>query len=162
MGFYGLLQGLRYKASLDLGHRLDNERYLEEETFTLKVPIAIPYQLDSEDYERVDGEIEYEGEVYRLVKQKFESDTLLIVCIKDHAGKRIKQALADYVKTFTDKPFQAKHAGKIFISIIKDFLPTSISLSSSAMGWNYSVAVESHLDFYYNRSTTVSTPPPQA
>lgn len=162
LGFYGLLQGLHYKTTLDLVHRLDNDLYSEDETLTLKVPITIPYQLDSEDYERVDGEIEYEGEVYRLVKQKLESDTLFIVCIKDHAGKRIKQALADYVKTFTDKPFHAKQTGKIFTSIIKDFLPTSISLSSAATGWNYSVAIESHVDFYYDRSVTVSTPPPQA
>jgi hypothetical protein len=162
LGFYGLLQGLRYKTALDLVHRLDNDLYAEDETLTIKVPIAIPYQLDSEDYERVDGEIEYEGELYRLVKQKFESDTLFIVCIKDHDSKRIKQALADYVKTFTDKPFHAKHSGKIFISLIKDFLPTSISLSAAAKGWNYSVTLESPPAFYDNRTVTVFTPPPRA
>ncbi|HEX6890362.1 MAG TPA: hypothetical protein VF141_06710, partial [Chryseolinea sp.] len=111
LGFYGLFIGLRYKNEIDLVQRLDNDQYLEEQTVTLKVPMTLPYHLDSE-YERVDGEIEHDGEFYRLVKQKLQKDTLYIVCIKDQGSKRIKQALADYVKTFTDKPADAKHAGK--------------------------------------------------
>ena len=98
--------------------------------------MTLPYHLDSE-YERVDGEIEHDGEFYRLVKQKLEKDTLYIVCIKDHDSKRIKQALADYVKTFTDKPVDAKHQGKFSASFIKDFLPTSIEITPASAGWNY-------------------------
>ena len=59
LGFYGLLQGLRYKSTLDLVHRLDDHQYSAEETITITVPIAIPYQPDGEEFERVDGEVEY-------------------------------------------------------------------------------------------------------
>jgi hypothetical protein len=73
------------------------------ETVTLKVPVAIPY-LQNTDFERVNGEFEHNGEFFRLVKQRFASDTLYIVCIKDTRSKHIKQALAEYVKTFSDHP----------------------------------------------------------
>ncbi len=46
LGFYGLLQGLRYKSTLDLVTRLDNHRYSEDETILLKIPVAVPYQID--------------------------------------------------------------------------------------------------------------------
>ncbi len=160
LGFYGLLQGLRYKSTRNLVQRLDNHQYAEEETFTIKVPISIPYQSDSEMFQRVDGEIEHNGEFYRLVKQKFQRDTLFIVCIKDHESSRIKQALADYVKSFTDKP--VKHTGKQFISFIKDFLPTYIKISNGSEGWNYSIAIQSYTVYFYNRTLSVVTPPPQA
>jgi hypothetical protein len=160
LGFYGLFVGLRYKTSLDLVQRLDNHEYLEEETVTLKIPLTVPYHPGSE-YERVDGEIEHEGEFYRLVKQKLEKDTLYIVCIRDHDTKRIKQALADYVKTFTEKPVDAKHSGKVLNTFIKDFLPTSIEISHANAGWNYSVALAYISDSFNSRSIAVYSPPPQ-
>ena len=161
LGFYGLLAGLKYKSTLELVHRLDNQQYSKAETFTIAVPIAIPYQQSSE-YARVDGEIEHNGEFYRLVKQKFANDTLFIVCIKDHESKRIKQALTDYVKTFTDKPADAKNTSSTAITFIKDFLHSSINISHASQGWNYSVEQASPFDYFYNRPSVVFTPPPRA
>ena len=161
LGFFGLFVGLQYKTKLDLVQRLDNDDYLVEETVTLKVPLALPYHIDSDEFERVDGEIEHNGEFYQLVKQKLEKDTLYIVCIKDHDSKRIKQALTDYVKTFTDKPIDAKHSGKVFSGFIKDFLPSSIELASASSGWNATVATTSLHDSFSSRSIAVFSPPPQ-
>src|SRR5687767_15064229 len=97
MGYYGIFIGLKYSHSTSINQKLDDLQYNESHTVTLKVPLTIPYYGDTE-YQRVSGEIEHGGEVYRLVKQKYEKDTLYIVCIRDVQGKRIKQALADYVK----------------------------------------------------------------
>ena len=161
LGFYGLFIGLRYKSKLDLVRRLDKQQYSEDETITLKIPISIPYQMGTE-YERIDGEIEHHGEFYRMVKQKLESDTLYIVCIKDHESKRIKQALTDYVKTFTDEPVDAKHNGKNFTSFIKDFLPTSVHITEVSFGWNHAIDVNTSFKFFYDRSIAIFTPPPQS
>jgi hypothetical protein len=162
MGFYGLLQGLRYKTTLELEQRLDNHQYSVDETTLLKVPIAVPYAIHADSYERVYGEFEHEGEYYRLVKQKYQNDTLYMVCIKDQTTKRIEQALTDYVKTFTDKPVDSKNTAKNFTSFIRDFLPTLIGISTGANGWNYSVAPVSGTRFFSDRSLVVFTPPPQS
>lgn len=161
LGFYGLFVGLRYKTGQDLAQRLDNHQYSDDETITLKVPMALPYRPDSE-YERVDGEIEHQGEFYRLVKQKLEKDTLFIVCIKDHNSKRIKQALADYVKTFTDKGADSKQSAKFLSGFIKDFLPSSIAITAASSGWNYAVARTFIDDFFNSRSVAVFGPPPRS
>lgn len=147
---------------MDLVHRLDTQQYSEDETVTIKVPLAVPYHTDSDDYERVDGEVEHNGEFYRLVKQKLEQDTLVIVCIKDQASKQIKQALKDYVKSFTDKPVDAKHHGKIFAGFIKDFLPSNIEISSASNGWNSTVTKATSTKIFKERSLTVFIPPPQS
>ena len=156
------MQGLRYKTTQDLVQRLDNHQYSEEETIVLTVPLSIPYQLDSKDYERVDGEFEHEGEFYRLVKQKYQNDTLFMVCIKDHTSKRIEQALTDYVKTFTDKPIDAKQNGKTTVSFIKDYLPTKISIHSISTGWNYDLSVTAEKYDLLNRPQSISSPPPRS
>ena len=162
LGFYGLLQGLRYKTTLELVQRLDNDRYSTEETILLKIPVAVPYQIDSEDYERVDGEFEHQGEFYRLVKQKYQNDTLFIVCIKDHAGKRIEQAVTDYVKTFTDKPIDATHSGKVVTNFIKDYLPSRITINTISTGWNSELAFALKKYDLLNHDQSIASPPPRS
>lgn len=136
LGYYGLFFGLQYRNSQKMNSQLDADNYMEEEAITIKVPITIPYATDSKDFERVSGEFEYNGEYYRLVKQRLTRDTLHIVCVKDHQGKRIHQALASYVETFTDKPVDSQHSSsKSTTDLIKDYLTQTLSFSNASAGW---------------------------
>jgi hypothetical protein len=135
LGYYGVFMGLHYKNSQDLMQRFDANDYREQETVTIKVPLALPYASSDDQFERVDGELEHNGEFYRLVKQRLHEDTLYIVCYKDNQSKRIKQALADYVKTFTDKPVDAKSSGKAIQNFIKDYISSVIKIESATGGW---------------------------
>lgn len=163
MGYYGVFMGLSYKNSQDLMARFDSEDYGVQETLTLKVPLAVPYAMDNADYERVDGELEHDGEVYRLVKQRLSQDTLFIVCYKDNQSKRIKQALADYVKTFTDKPVDAKsHNGKIFQNFIKDYISSVVGIESANGGWENRLSFCSCESFYGDSTPSHIKHPPRA
>lgn len=71
-----------------------------------------------------------------MVKQKFQRDTLYIVCVKDETSKDIRQALAEYVKSFTDKPASEKNQSKTLQNLIKDYLATSTLLQNGTMGWS--------------------------
>ena len=135
LGFYGVFLGLRLKSAQDLVQRLDLNDYKETETITLKVPVSLPYTSGKDQYERVNGEVELYGEFFHLVKQKLSQDTLYIVCIKDGQSKKIIKALNDYVKTFSDKSDSGKTTGKIFQTIIKDYLPVSLAIESHP-GWS--------------------------
>lgn len=134
MGYYGVFLGVKYQNTQEFIQRLDAELYQESETMTIKIPLSIPYYAETE-YERLDGEIEHEGEFYRLVKQKFEKDTLHIVCIKDVKRKHIQKALKDYVKTFADHSADRPH-GKTIPSFIKEYFSASFHLDASATGWS--------------------------
>lgn len=161
LGFYGLLVGLGFRVRQDLVQRLDNDQYRPEETMTLKVPLSVPYYMDDDEFQRVNGEIEHQGEFYRLVKQKLVQDTLYIVCIKDNKSKQIKKALTDYVKTFTDKPIDNKHHTKTVVIVLKDYIPSSFSISHESEGWNTSVVNSFSSAFFYDRAIAVSIPPPK-
>lgn len=154
--------GLRLSNQLSLQQKFDSENY-ENQEVTIKVPIAIPYAVDSKTYERVDGEFEHEGQVYRLVKQKLQSDTLFIVCIKDNHAQNINQVLADYVKSYTDKPFSAKQNAKTVSLFSKDFLSTTTSLESISQGWNTTrTYLAGKSNFYYFDFNQHIVQPPEA
>ncbi len=162
VGLYGILVGLKLKFASEANTALDEDRYSTSEVITLQVPISIPYSLDEQDYHRVTGEFEHKGEVYRLVKQKLHGDTLYIVCIKDTKSKKINQALTDYVKTFTDRPFNAKQQGtKLVYSIIKDFLNTGISIENDANGWKECVPYDELANQYISSYTFRIKYPPK-
>lgn len=134
VGYYGLFMGLKYKHSLLVTKKLNSREYSEDETITIKIPLSVPYYGDT-DFERVDGEIEHQGQLYRLVKQKLQRDTLHIVCIRDTDAENIHQALADYVKTFTDK--SDDHTGSsTVLSLIKDYCRSTFSIYQAAAEWS--------------------------
>jgi hypothetical protein len=162
LGYYGVFLGLKYRNTQAITQKLDTENYRESETITLKVPLALPYHVDENEYERVNGEIEHNGEFYRLVKQKLANDTLYIVCIKDHQSKQIKNALADYVKTFTDRPAESRHQSKTVPSFIKDFLPSEIAIESNIAGWNNNLSFITWEKSFTTLSLPVFSPPPQS
>jgi hypothetical protein len=136
IGFYGLLVGIQYHRQQALVELLDNESYDLDKTNLLKIPLTLPYATDQEEFQRVDGNFEYHGEYYRLVKQRLSRDTLYIVYLKDHDTKKVNTVLKDYVKSFTDQPaHSSKHQGKITISFGKEYYGSSFSISPQATGW---------------------------
>jgi hypothetical protein len=162
VGYYGVFVGLQVKSGQAMRDRFDSENYSAEQEVTIKVPITIPYATDSRGYERVDGEFEHNGQIYRLVKQKLQSDTLFIVCVKDNQAAKINQALADYVKTFTDKPFRAKQTVKTQV-FSKDYISTSISIETLATGWDFLSTNSSALpNFYSFEFNCFISQPPEA
>ncbi len=161
VGLYGILLGLQFKFTSEANKELDEDRYVTSEAITFQVPLTIPYPLDEQDYQRVTGEFEHQGEVYRLVKQKLHQDTLYIVCVKDTKVKKINQALADYVKTFTDRPFNSKPQGsKLIYSLIKDFLNTGIEVEQDCDGWSACVTYDELAHQYHAAyATRIKYPP---
>jgi hypothetical protein len=160
LGFYGILVGIQYHSGRALESRLDKDQYDPSETVTLKFPMALPYRPDQDSYERIVGKVEHKGQFFRLVKQRLERDTLYIVCIKDHDSKLIAEALSDYVKTFTDKPADAKQTLKVF-NFIKDYLPTSTDLYCVTPGWDHDIQFSSPAVFYNSVPTRHISPPPR-
>ena len=140
MGYYGLFLGLNHQNKQQIIERLDLADYQESQTVTIKIPMAIPYTAGSENYERVDGEFEHEGEFYRMVKQRHFEDTLYVVCIKDDQAKRIDQALTDYVKTFADEPADGKNSQKMTINFIKEYMTSSCVIRHISSGWSLDVS----------------------
>ncbi len=161
LGYYGVFVGWQVKSSHQMRQTFDNGDYDHQE-ITFRIPLTVPYYTDSKEYSRVDGEFEHQGEVYRLVKQRLQSDTLYIVCVKDNTSKQINQALEDYVKTFSDNPGNTKGSSKNIQNLIKDFICNSISIERQTSGWKETISFSSIEDLYEIVNSSLTGPPPRA
>jgi hypothetical protein len=75
---------------------LDSEAYDSNELITIRMPFSLPYANSGSEFERVKGEIELDGRVYKLVKQRVYDGELILLCIPDDQKTRVKSAGADY------------------------------------------------------------------
>jgi hypothetical protein len=137
MGYYAIFMGMQYKNSVAMTERLDADQYDASQTMTIEIPVTVPYMPDDSGFKRVDGLFEYKGEFYRLVKQKYEKETLTVVVIKDTENKRINEAMSDYVMSFSDTGDD--QGTTITISFIKDYIPQTFSMLRSSIGWQKDV-----------------------
>ncbi len=148
LGYYGVLLGLKTASGHDLTERLNSDKYDLGATVTFKVPLAVPYGTDSKSYERVDGEFEKDGEIYRLVKQRFFQDTLYIVCIKDEKTTRINNALEDFVQSFAGHEDDSQQSAAP--GMIKDYVNTVITLTTAVTGWEKDVIQVSATEYFFD------------
>jgi hypothetical protein len=158
LGYYGIFFGLQYRNTVHMETRFDEGTYDASESIILKLPIAIPY-VNSRGFERVDGIFEYQGDFYRLIKQKFQNDTLHVVCIKDERYKEIHKELVRYTTIFGDQ-----HGGVIkAMDFIKDYLPNTTGIFHLSEGWqqllNRKAVILNFCDSYHH---DVFTPPKHA
>ena len=123
-GYYVVFKWLQLSAHSDFIQKLETDRYDENHTIELKVALSLPYSTQaSNSFKRVDGRFEYEGNVYKLVKQKFEHDTLYIVCIKDFKEKQLINNFKEYAKTQLNSTDRDAMTDRCSMSIIYKFSP---------------------------------------
>jgi hypothetical protein len=133
MGYYGLLVGLQYRNAQNLITQINAGAFSDADTESLKIPV--PGNPGSQEYDRVDGEFEKDGQVFRLVKQRLYKDTFHIVFIRDEMGTLIKHALADYSKSFSEKTQDDDHQLIILPIFLREYLSkTSEFLSALQPG----------------------------
>jgi hypothetical protein len=164
-GYYVVFKWLQITAHHDLIQKLETNQYDESETIELKLAITLPYanQLSS-GFKRVDGRFEYKGNIYKLVKQKFEQDTLYIVCIKDQKEKQLINKFKEYAKNTHDTPSSSskKDTGNTLKQINKDYYGDSGILLADILATSF-LNKFSYYQFHQSSfEVDVPTPPPQA
>ncbi|NOT75883.1 MAG: hypothetical protein HOP08_13235 [Cyclobacteriaceae bacterium] len=140
-GYYLVFEGWKYHNSIS---SVDDERSNSQELI-IEIPISVPYVTQEKEWEKADGQFEYQGELYKIVKQKIGLDAVLIACVKDHEGNRINQQQEELAQAFSDKPVDAKQNVKTVPGFIKEYISNIVSVKSSVVGWSLEVAYISAL-----------------
>ena len=89
-------------ATNQLIDRLDKNNYADNELIEIRVPLRLPYNINWTNFERIDGEIEWNGKNYNYVKRKFQNDTLIVLCIPSLEKTKINQAQNQFFSIVND------------------------------------------------------------
>lgn len=144
-GYRFVFNYLQNKADAELNAKIDGSDYDESQLIEIKVPIDIPYQYTSSDFERSYGEIEQDGKIYSYVKRKIEDGFLILKCIPNIQKEKIQDAkhLLVRVNNGIDQEQNGKTSSplaKIFKSLSNDYnqnhldFPLSVFIKQIGMG----------------------------
>jgi hypothetical protein len=161
-GYYGILIMAKLQNQQALHSLFDADQLDEHEVDVIKIPLTLAYPVQDNGYQRVDGIFEYKGEFLRLIKQRIYKDTLFIVVAKDHQEKKIREALTDYVKTFTDMPTDSNGGTRIKFDFIKYYISPNQPSSHPTDVWNYLIPFQDEVAFTQVVYLSIPSPPPKA
>jgi hypothetical protein len=120
-GYYLLFWVLGERADADLSARLDIGSYHPAETFEVKIPLTLPYPVNAESFQRLNGKFEHEGEFYKLVKHRLINDTLIVVLIKHKELKKLSVAFNEFTSRSHQPSAPAEKSAFHVFKLLSDF-----------------------------------------
>ncbi|HNP23626.1 MAG TPA: hypothetical protein PKM63_06255 [Panacibacter sp.] len=96
IGYRLLINFVQNKTDEAMEARLDRGNYDDNELLAIRIPVNMPYQTSQSGYERVNGEINFEGKVYKYVKRIVQNDTMTLLCIPHEEKAKLQQSANNY------------------------------------------------------------------
>ncbi len=98
-----LLSYLEDKADGQLEARIDGNDYDSSQLISIKIPVTyLPYYNNSSSFERIDGAVEIAGVHYKYVKRRILNDSLELLCIRNTAVTKLKEASNEFFMFVND------------------------------------------------------------
>ncbi len=134
IGYRLFISFVQDKADAAFVGKLDKGNYNDEDLITVKIPINLPYQNNWKEFERVDGEIKLNGQVYKYVKRKVYNDTMILLCIQHETKTKLEQKANDYFGKMNDLPGNDNKKADAFKQLLSDYDTVADAHSFSVTG----------------------------
>src|SRR4051812_11760505 len=131
---------------------LDNHASQISGNLIFRIPVTTNYLSEtSREYARVEGEIEFEGIAYRMVKAKVQGNFHYIVCIKDERSRIATQEINDMIAMVAGQPIKpSRPFGLNFAKVILEYCPaTATSSDVNNEGWTRQFAFADGEENYF-------------
>lgn len=102
IGYQLLTTYLEGRADKQLEARLDDNHYDDSQLLSIKVPTHLSYSSPSLQFERVDGQVEVKGILYKYVKRRIFNDSLELLCIPNQAAMNLRAAKNNFFQLVND------------------------------------------------------------
>lgn len=90
------------RQNTQLEQQLDDKQYNESSLVEIRVPVSLPYQTDWKEFERVDGEVEFNGTHYKFVERKLQGGEMIYKCIPNEGKTQLVNARENFFKLVND------------------------------------------------------------
>ncbi len=122
VGYRFVFTYVQQKSDVQLESSLDNHQYNDADLVTIKVPLSMPYQTVQSNWERVNGEVTFNGKIYKYVKRKIVDGEMVLQCLPDANKMRIQNAKVDFFKNTNDITSATKKSDNNKSSVFKNLM----------------------------------------
>ena len=149
--------------------KLDNKEYDPASLVEIRVPVSLPYQTDWKEFQRVDGEIEFNGIHYKYVERKLEAGEMIYKCIPDEGKTQLLNARENFFKLVNDLQTQQSSNKKSGTNPTHTYKTFSFDYCEKLSSWSFNqLEIKQSLCFIYTSQSLLTamvlTPeqPPEA
>ena len=164
LGYYAVFYVQQKIIKQEIVQVIEKEALSDKDLIVFSIPITLPYQSDR-DYERVEGDFEYEGRYYEMVKKRLKNDTLYVYCINNLAQERLKANLSKHTAAHISSLAGSENRStteKIIKQAIKDyFSKASEMLAAKPHYVAFIEATSYYLPHITSFDLRVPSPPPK-
>jgi hypothetical protein len=75
---------------------VDMSTYDESRIITVKINLDMPYLPENTAFERVDGEINVDGKIYKYVQRRVYNGQLVLQCLPDETRTKLRSSREEY------------------------------------------------------------------
>lgn len=123
VGYQVFFSAISLKINSDLDFKISEGKLAGIDKIIFKKPVvSLPY-LPTKPFESdLNGELTYNGNIYRYVKSILKNDTLYYECVLNQKAKSIDGALSNYFKFNTGQTTKSEKSTVLGQKIFKDYL----------------------------------------
>ena len=130
--------------------------------FLIKVPLSMPYMANQEDFQPTNTPFEKDGKYFRVIKQRYQNDTLQLIAVVDSERKVLQNTIQKWISSLNDNERQQDQNGKlVHKSFVKDYLQPE----KSPLEFSFDIEGIDPPEFISSRHENVffqlDSPPPQ-
>ena len=151
---------LQLRAENQLSHSLESNDLAGKETFEVKVPLNLPYPINSTGYERVEGTVKSGDRYFQLLKQKIENDTLTLVLVNDERSNHLEKVL--YVLD-EQQGNSSSSEGALTLTVkpVQEFISIAHSIINESSPWSREITHSEQQPLLVPEDIPGTPPPPR-
>lgn len=100
----------------------DKDNFNENQLISVTITFPMPYQHNSEGFERCDGEIALNGKLYKFVKRKYADGNMTFLCLPDQNKMNLEDANNVVTSNLNDVQGNGKKSDHSKIDWVKHLL----------------------------------------
>ena len=162
IGYLYVLNWCQYEIERKAEELIDTHASEISGNLILRIPMNAPYSESAEEYTRVEGEINFEGLPYRMVKQKVQDNFLYVVCVKDDRTRIATDEINEMIAAVSGQPVkESAPFGLKFANLLLKYCSITTATSHRENdGWmRQFVFATSENNYRYKNSRSLFHPP---
>lgn len=163
LGYYVVFYFEHRDVREEFAEYINLRQYQEQDLKLFKVPISVYLEKTSSDFSRVEGDFEYNGRFYEVVKQSIQNDTLYTYCLNNEKEEQLLAQLYDHIaNNGLDTKNSKSGKSNPLKNLLKEYIQKNYSNMAAVLVG--SINTQNNTQYFFNLPyiyLSIPNPPPE-
>lgn len=161
-GYYAVYLSANVSLERNWMDQLYGEQQLQLEEQLLEIPLKAPYMANQDEFQVANTRFEKDGQYFRVIKQRYQNDTLQVVYVPDTDRKVLDVTIKKWISALAEDQLpQDQETSNLGMQFAKDYLGTGLLSFEGISSPKFTSEIGFIFSTYLSPSFSLDSPPPQ-